>query len=329
MGGAALAALAAMVVHVSAGHAATGTWPHWLSVALQSVHFAAAGIWIGGLAALLLGLRGAPSTAKVAAVRRFSLVAAAGFVAVAVTGTARAVEELTSWRDLASTGYGRGVVAKIVLLLAIGAIASRHRLRSIPVAGENLSPLRRLSSAELLLATGALAAAALLGSLAPPAAGRLVAPLGITASGSNPRAGVEVRLEAASAQPGPNRFVVHVVDSDSHEPVPTGHVSLRFTPLDDPGVAPTSLELDRAPGFAYAGSGANMVFDGRWGVTALVQRPRGVVRVPLELDTRSPRSSSRSRASRAGRRNTRWRWATRAASVSRRIRSAPARARCT
>ncbi len=31
-----------------------------------------------------------------------------------------------------------------------------------------------------------------------------------------------------------------------------------------------------------------MVFDGRWGVTALIQRPRGVVRVPLELDTRTP-----------------------------------------
>jgi len=76
MGGAALAALVAMVVHVSAGHAATGTWPHSLSVALQSVHFAAAGIWVGGLAALLLGLRGAPSADKVGSIRRFALVAA-------------------------------------------------------------------------------------------------------------------------------------------------------------------------------------------------------------------------------------------------------------
>ena len=65
-------------------------------------------------------------------------------------------------------------------------------------------------------------------------------------------------------------------------------MTLRFTPLDDPGVAPTSLELARAPDFAFAGSGANMVFDGRWGVTALVQRPGGLVRVPLELDTRTP-----------------------------------------
>jgi copper transport protein len=288
MGGAALAALVAMVVHVSAGHAATGPWPHSLSVALQSVHFAAAGIWVGGLAALLLGLRGAPSADKVAAVRRFSIVAATGFVAIAATGTARAIEELTSWRDLGSTGYGRAVLVKIVLLLTIGAIAARNRLHSVPEAGENLSPLRRLSSAELVLATGALGAAALLGSLAPPAAGRLVTPLGITASASDSRSRVEVRLEAASAQPGPNRFVVHVVDSESHQPVPTGHVTLRFTPLDDPGVAPTSLELARAPGFAYAGSGANMVFDGRWGVTALVQRPGGIVRVALELDTPTP-----------------------------------------
>ncbi len=141
---------------------------------------------------------------------------------IAVTGTARAVEELTSWRDLTSTGYGRAVVAKIALLLTIGAIAARNRLRSVPAAAENLRPLRRLSSAELVLATAALAAAALLGSLAPPAAGRLVEPLGITASGSDSRSTLEVRLDAASAQPGPNRFVVHVVDSDSHEPVPSG-----------------------------------------------------------------------------------------------------------
>jgi len=288
MTGAALAALAAMVVHVAAGHAATGAWPHSLSVALQSAHFAAAGLWIGGLAALLLGLRGAPTPDKAAAVRRFAIVAAAGFVAIAATGTARAVEELTSWRDLASTGYGRAVVVKIALLLTIGAVAARNRLRSVPVVAENLGPLRRLSGAELVLATGALAAAALLGSLAPPAAGRLVTPLGITASGSDSRSTVEVRLDAASAQPGPNRFVVHVVDFESHEPVPVGHVTLRFTPLDDPGVAPTSLELAPAPDYSFAGSGANMVFDGRWGVTVLIQRPGRVVRVPLELDTRTP-----------------------------------------
>ncbi len=288
MSGVALAALVAVVVHVAAGHAAAGAWPHTLSVALQCAHFAAAGVWVGGLAALLLGLRGDPGADKVAAVRRFSIVAAAGFVAIAASGSARAVEELTSWRDLISTGYGRAVVVKIALLLTIAAVAARNRLRSVPAAGENLGPLRRLSRVELLLAAVALAAAALLGSLAPPAAGRLVEPLGISVSGSDSRSTVEVRLDAASAQPGPNRFVVHVVDFHSHEPVPAGHVTLRFTPLDDPGVASTSLELAPAPDYSFAGSGANMVFDGRWGVTVLVERPAGLVRVPLELDTRSP-----------------------------------------
>ena len=153
MAGAALASFAAMVVHIAAGHAASGAWPEWLSVALQSAHFAAAGIWIGGLAALLLGLRGAPSTRKVVAVRRFAVAAATGFIVIAATGTARAVEELTTWRDLTSTGYGRAVLAKIALLLAIGVVAARNRLRSVPAAAQNLRPLRRLSGVELVLAT--------------------------------------------------------------------------------------------------------------------------------------------------------------------------------
>ena len=101
---AALAALAAIVLHVTAGHAATGSWPHALSIALQSAHVAAVGVWIGGLAALLYGIRGAPSEAKTAAVRRFSTVAGGGFVVVAATGLARALEELSSAGDLFSTG---------------------------------------------------------------------------------------------------------------------------------------------------------------------------------------------------------------------------------
>ena len=48
------AALAAIAVHVSAGHAAAGASTR-VSIAFQWTHFAAAGIWIGGLAALLLG----------------------------------------------------------------------------------------------------------------------------------------------------------------------------------------------------------------------------------------------------------------------------------
>src|SRR5436305_425183 len=79
---AAVAAAAAIVVHVAEGHAAAGSWPAALTVSAQSVHFLAAGIWVGGLAALLAGLAGTPAGARLAAVRRFSQVALVALVAL-------------------------------------------------------------------------------------------------------------------------------------------------------------------------------------------------------------------------------------------------------
>ncbi len=76
---AAIGALAAIAFHVEAGHAGAGEWAEALTVTAQVAHFAAAGIWFGGLAALLLGLRGAaPEEARIA-VGRFATAAAAAW----------------------------------------------------------------------------------------------------------------------------------------------------------------------------------------------------------------------------------------------------------
>ena len=56
------------------------------------------------------------------------------------------------------------------------------------------------------------------------------------------------RSRPTSDQPGPNRFTVRVVDYDSKAPVRDARVSLRFTPVDDPGIAPSSLRLEPAAG---------------------------------------------------------------------------------
>jgi copper transport protein len=288
--GAAVGALIAVAVHVASGHAAAGDWSAALTVTTQVAHFAAAGVWFGGLAALLLGIRGAPSAAKAAAVRRFALIAAAALIVVFVTGTVRAVDELSSWGELFSTGYGRAVLAKVALILLIGGLAARNRRRGVPAAAADLSPLRRTARAELALAVGALAVAALLGTLAPPVAGQTAAVSGISVTGADFATTVEVRLTATSDEPGPNRFVVEVSDYDSEQPVAADRVGLRFTPLDDPGVAPTSLALSAVPGAdgSYAGSGANLTFDGRWGVAVLIERGSDSVEVPLELDLPIP-----------------------------------------
>ncbi|HEX6130819.1 MAG TPA: CopD family protein, partial [Actinomycetota bacterium] len=240
----------------------------------QWAHFAAAGVWLGGLAALLLGVRGAPSAVKSAAVRRFSAVALAALAVVAGTGVLRAVDELGSWRELGSTGYGRAVVLKVLLLAAIIGLGALHRRRSLPAAARDLGPLRRISQGELLLAAAALAVAAVLGSIPPPAAGQGTLPPGIEASGAAD--GVRVELSAASASPGANAFTVRLEGGG-------GPVRLRFRPLDDPGEAETTLALRREGG-SFTGTGDNLAFDGRWRVTV----EAGPARVPLEVEVQTP-----------------------------------------
>jgi copper transport protein len=284
---AALASLAAIVAHVAAGHAAAGSWPSLVAIAAQSAHFAAAGVWFGGLAALLLGVRGVPSVAKAAAVRRFAAVALAALIAVFLTGTLRAVDELSSWGELLSSGYGRAVVAKLLAIGAIVAIAARSR-RRVAAAGADLGPLRRSSKVELALALIALAAAALLGTLAPPVSGGSAAALGLSVSAADFGTTTRVELTVASKEPGPNQFTVRVEDYDSGEAVEAGAVGLRFAPLDDPGAAPSSLALRPGPDDTYVGSGANLAFDGRWDVVATVEREGGAVTIPLELDLPGP-----------------------------------------
>jgi copper transport protein len=283
-----IAALAAVIVHVANGHAGASRWPSGITVTVQAVHFAVAGVWIGGLAALLVGSRGAPSSEKAAAVRRFSIVAAAGLGVIVATGIVRAISEVRGWDELVTTGYGRAVLAKLALVGMIAAVAARNRRSGVPSAASDLAPLRRGARAELTLAAMALAVAALLGTLAPPLAGGAVALPGLEASGTDVSRSVRVQLNALSNQPGPNRFTALVKDEKSGNPIQGASVRLLFTPLDDLGVASSSLSLTPVPGGAYVGSGPNMTFDGRWAVRVLIARSGGATEVPLELDPVGP-----------------------------------------
>ena len=164
----ALWSLTAIVFHTAAGHAAAAERFQWLAIALQWLHFTAAGVWFGGLAVLLAATRGEPSPSKTAAVARYSSLAGIAIAVVAFTGIGRAVQELSSWDQLVSTGYGQTVLAKIALLAAIAALGALNRWRSVPAASTTLRPLRRFASVELALMIVVLAAAAILATLPPP-----------------------------------------------------------------------------------------------------------------------------------------------------------------
>jgi copper transport protein len=281
------AAMTATALHVAGGHAAAAN--RWVvaTIASQWVHFVAVGIWLGGLAALLLGLRGVPSASKADVVRRFSLIATIALVVVAATGVLRSAGELTGWSDLTTTAYGQAVVAKIILTAGIAAFAAVNHWHSVAAAIGDLRPLRRAGGGEMILAGCTLAVAAILGSLPPPAAA-LRDPSGLLASGVDFGTTVRVRLTTPSDQPGPNRFVVNVADYDSGQPVRPRRVSLRFTPLDDARVAPTIMDLRAGSDDSFVGSGSNLAFDGRWRITALVEGQADAVEVPMEVETRIP-----------------------------------------
>ena len=263
------------------------------SVTAQSAHFAAAGVWFGGLAALLLDVRGAPSEQKARAVRRFS--AAARSPRSASSSSRGPCGPSTSWArptELVDTGYGRAILAKIVVLGAIAAIALRNRRRSVPAAATDLRPLRRRSHTELALAAVALVTAALLSSLAPPAAtGASAAKPAIELTGVDGGETVSVTLTVASRDPGPNRFTVDVADHDAGDEINARRVRLAFTPIDDPTVKTTSLPLAKTGPGSFEGTGANLAFDGRWRVTVFVESLTGTSEVRFDLQTSEPEHS--------------------------------------
>ncbi|HVL81972.1 MAG TPA: copper resistance protein CopC [Actinomycetota bacterium] len=279
-------AAATMLVHVASGHAGAGPIVP-LTVGSQWVHFLAAGIWVGGLAVLLGGLREGVSDGA-GAVRRYSATAAAMLVAVAVTGVHRSVVEVGSWEALWRTRYGLLVVAKVVGLLGLAALGALNRFRHVRVAARgDLSGLRRVGRAEVVLGVAIAGVVGLLTTLTPPRGDVPAPPVEpVAASGSDFGTTVRVRLAADPGSPGLNRFEVRVVGFDDGGPVEARRVGLRFEPPPDADAAPSTLDLEeREPG-TWTAHGPNLTVDGTWRVTVVVERGARGVEVPLELTTR-------------------------------------------
>ncbi len=142
-----------------AGHALDPGEPQALSFAADLVHVWAAAVWLGGLLALVLSLwemRRVVRSARPAAsprararerlsalvARRFSRVALAAVLLIAASGLARALAELTSVQQLWQLSYGRAILVKTGLLLALLVLAWINRFRLVPrlAAGRSTRP---------------------------------------------------------------------------------------------------------------------------------------------------------------------------------------------
>jgi hypothetical protein len=279
-----------MLVHVEAGHASAITSWTWAAVGAQWVHFIAAGMWIGGLGALLLAIRGLEGDVRGRAVKRFSAMAGITLLAVFATGVVRSITEIRSWSELFSSGYGRAVLIKVVLLGGLVGLGAINRYRNVPQSSTSVLGLQRISRIEIGVASVVIAVAAVLASISPPGDeaenGRGPEPERVVATGSDFGTSVRVRLEVTPGLPGPNEYSLRVTDYDTGEPVEATRVMLRFAFRDDPGVAQSELELESGRPGSYTGQGPNISLAGNWRVAITVQRGADSVEVPVELATR-------------------------------------------
>jgi copper transport protein len=183
-GATATASLVVLVSVAFGGHGANGRAPR-LGTVTTVVHVAAAAIWIGGLAMLLVALldhaanndRGATDGNDNRAERstvalRFSRLATWTVAGVAVTGVVQALRQVGSVDALTSTNYGKLLMLKvaIVALVIITAAVSRRLVRS-----SNATPagsLRWTVGSELIGVAAVLVLTSLLVNTAPAVAAR-------------------------------------------------------------------------------------------------------------------------------------------------------------
>jgi copper transport protein len=150
------------------------------------LHVLAASVWVGGIAVLLLVLPGATrrlegaerSRLLLATLVRFSPLALACVVIIAITGSIQAYIDVRTLEGLFHTTYGVLIIVKVLLLFALIGLGWVNRERVIPLlrrlAGEDRTPgaagvlARRTMRGELALMLTVFAVTAALISYAPP-----------------------------------------------------------------------------------------------------------------------------------------------------------------
>jgi copper transport protein len=289
-GWAAVAASAAIVlgVDVGTGHAAYGV-DLVLQFTAQLTHGLAAAAWIGGLAGLLLVLRTIPPGERGATARRYSSWAGIALAVVVITGFMRALAEIATLDALVNTDFGRVVLAKSALLLALALLGAFNRFVTLKDDSRLVRRLRRVGATEIVIAVVILGLSGLLVNLSPPAlAGTTIAPAPqpIVATGNDNGTSVRARLVATPGTTASNAFDLSLTDYDSGAPLDASAASIRFAVASVSGVATSTLDLTRASPGQYMATGSNLSIDGIWKLTVTATLPGGAVEIPLVVATK-------------------------------------------
>ncbi len=119
-----------VIALAAAGHAANVD-PPWLGIAVNALHVAASGVWAGGIVALAMQrVMGDWTVAGPKLMASFARVAPWAFGTSIVMGVVQATELVGYWNGLIETAYGRILVVKVAVVVAmigLSAMALRRR----------------------------------------------------------------------------------------------------------------------------------------------------------------------------------------------------------
>lgn len=286
-----------LIALVSHGDTIPGSF--W-AVAINVLHIAAAAVWVGMLAQLLLFLlwmrRDVPDETKrllqVSHLSRFGTIAATSVVLLLSTGVATAAAQLSDWGALTDTAYGRtlliklGVMGALLAAAAVNAFFLRPRMVEEADEGHPTDDLQRRMTAavrvELALGVAVLLAAAAL-VLYPTgrqvrdaeafAAASASAVVGVEVIQPAPSGEMAVNLTVSPGTSGFNSFRVFLFPTGNTDIGEILRVRMRINYHDeDLGQQQAELQPVGESVLAYHVSGPFLTRAGQWDIDITVQR---------------------------------------------------------
>jgi copper transport protein len=253
----AVAALLVSLLLAASGHGAAGETVV-LAVAVIAVHIAAAATWVGGIAMLGMSLRRSvrstvPGLVTREVLLRWSKLAQVAVGALVCSGLANSWRQVGSAAALTSTHYGRLLMAKLSLVVAMMAFGAWHRRHIIQ---QRNGSIRRSVFFEVALGIAVLSLSTMISSTVPAKAA-LKRPLSIRVATTSTNSEITV----SPAQIGKN--VIHLYTFDTQgRTAPIVDAAFVFTHLD----TGTKLEVSTIPagrGHQQA-RGVDFTFAGLW-----------------------------------------------------------------
>lgn len=266
-------------------HAAAQPRGKTTAVAFDVAHLLGAGMWVGGLIILVLGLLPTlrdltPAGRRVVlsrAIPRFSAVALVAWAVLGFSGLYSAWLNVGNLDGLRETAYGRSLTLKLILLaplLVLGAFNLLVVTRKIRGAGRDTKQVlawsRHFAIAiliEVVLVTVVLLVVGRLTGQAP-AREELALENGratMRLSGN----GLSATLAIAPAATGPNHYRLEVDGAT----LPTDARAILRIELPSQGAGQTDINLVRAAGNAFEAHGSELSIAGDWTIQTIIIRP--------------------------------------------------------